>query len=83
MVKGVYTNKQDFVDAILNIPDISLIQFKDVLGYEQKKFNYHNVRNLLNISHINDCFMLKIFMNDDTVRVLEVVIKMTNTKLDI
>lgn len=81
MTRGVYTNKKDFFDSINSIEGVDQIVFRDVLKYEQKKFNYSNIRILLNILMIGDSFRLKINFNDDTSKIIEVSVRKTNDKI--
>lgn len=81
VVKAVYTNKKDLYDALTSISGVERIEFKDVLGYENKKFNYFNVLQLLKVQEVNDSFRLIIKFDDDTTSTIEIAIKETNTKL--
>lgn len=81
IVKAVYTNKKDLYDALTKIQGVNRIEFKDVLGYENKKFNYFNVLQLLKVQEVNDSFRLSIYFDDATISTIEIAIKETNKKL--
>lgn len=83
MSKGVYTDKKSFYEHIVDIPDVERVDFKDVLAYENKKFNYFNIRKLLTILEVGDSFRLKLHHKNDTVRILEVTVQKTNSPIDI
>lgn len=81
LVKSVFTNKQDLYNALTSFSNIEIIEFKDVLGYEKKKFNYYNVLQLLKVQEIDDSFRIKITFVDKTTATLEIAIKETNKQI--
>lgn len=62
LVKGIFTNKKLLFDSINNYAKInnSSITFIGALNYENKKFNYSNLNNLLNSILVNESFMIRI-----------------------
>ena len=82
MAKGVFTNKKDLFDAIKQLTEVDKVEFKDVLGYDKKKFNYPNLLNLLSVSHIGDAFRLKL-IKGDSIRIIEIRVMQTNKTFNI
>lgn len=91
-VKGVYTNKKDLFDDLIKIPKIEKIEFKHVLDYEKKTFNYSNVLNLLKTLNPDDSCHFKFIMekeNPDDLEekqkaiILEITVKTQNTLSEI
>lgn len=81
LVRGVFTNKKDLFETFSTNQNIEKIEFKDVMKYENKKFNYFNVLQLLKVLVVGDSFTLRLTMTDKTVKIVEVSLHNTNTQI--
>lgn len=76
LVKGVFTNKKFLFEELhkMTKTNNAKISFYGVLKYENKKFNYFNVRALLSSMAVNESIGIKISTSDNVSSIYEISI---------
>lgn len=73
MVRGVYTNRKTLFDAINNLEkNKKQILFMGLMTYENKKFNYSNLVEILNILLPGEKFFINIIDDKNILHVYEI-----------
>ena len=73
LAKGVFTNKKLLYKAIIDITKNSnVLTFSGIIKYENKKVNYKNVLNLLNVLLVNESFYINSVDKYDKIHIYEI-----------
>lgn len=73
MAQGVYTNRKKLYDKLMELGNnATMIKFSGVISYENKKFNYTNLLQLLNVILVGEKFFIYIIDKENKLHIYEI-----------